>query len=144
MLRFEKSGDYWWRKPLARVSGRSLPAELVVLQKSLLSGEEGAWLNSRGTRSGVVDLQRDAGGKFKSVRINLPDFVSAILESLYQRAGVVKGAPDLVIWNVVARRLRFIEVKCPHWDRLSPEQVSFFEAAKSLGIATAIEEWEFY
>lgn len=143
MIQLEVSGESWWQKPLARVSGRSLPAELVVLHASLSVDEEGAWLNSRGTRSGVVDLSRRENGIFKSVRTSLPSFVSVTLDSLYQSTGAKKGAPDLVIWNVSTQTIRFIEVKCPHWDRPSPEQLRFLDAAKALGISTAIVEWEF-
>ena len=54
-----------------------------------------------------------------------------------------KGAPDLVLWNESARTVRFVEVKCPHWDRPSAEQLKFLGAAEEQGVATSIAEWEF-
>jgi hypothetical protein len=53
-LSFDRSDVRWWQKPLVRVGDRDLPAELVILQRELRPGEAGAWLNSRGTKSGVV------------------------------------------------------------------------------------------
>ena len=72
MLRFQPSNERWWQKPLALLGGKPLPAELVVLQAELQPGENGAWLNSRGTRSGVVDLVQIEPGKYKTTRVDLP------------------------------------------------------------------------
>jgi hypothetical protein len=51
---FSKSDRRWLQKPLVRADGRDLPAELVILKRELRPGEAGAWVNSRGKRSGVV------------------------------------------------------------------------------------------
>src|SRR5262249_7474156 len=118
-------------------------AELAILHASLEGGEEGAWLNSRSTKSGVVDLLREDDGTFKTVRKTLPDFVSSQLDLLYKGAAIVRGAPDLVIWHSRTQRIRLIEVKCPNWDHPSPDQLRFIEVAKKDGIPTAIVEWEF-
>lgn len=143
MLRFTKSEERWWQKPLAQIDGRPLPAELAVLHAELLPHEAGAWLNARSTRSGIVDLVRSGGGGLRSKRRRLPPFVSEALRALYDATALRKGAPDLVIWNTEATTLRFVEVKCPHWDRPSPEQLKFLAAAQARGIETSIAEWEF-
>jgi len=39
----ERSAVRWWQKPLARVEGRDLPAELIILHAQLAPGESGAW-----------------------------------------------------------------------------------------------------
>lgn len=62
---------------------------------------------------------------------------------MYEAAGVRKGAPDLVIWDVTTNGVRLVEVKCPHWDQTSDEQNQFVLVAKSLGIPASIVEWEF-
>jgi hypothetical protein len=143
MLLLERSDVYWWQKPLARVGGRALPAELVILHEKLRRGESGAWLNSRGITSGAVDLQPDSSGKLRTVRVTLPSFVSETLSDLYARTGLTKGAPDLVIWNESARHLRFVEVKCPDWDEPSEQQLLFHAAAQAMGIDCSIVEWRF-
>jgi hypothetical protein len=143
MHRFERARSRWWNKPLVRFAGRALPAELAVLAQELGPAEDGAWLNSRGTRTGVIDLLRVAPGKYKTKRIMLPAFVSECLVSLYRITGLVRGAPDLIVWSRSRRRLRFAEVKCPHWDTPSAEQLKFSRAAKRRGIVTTIIEWEF-
>jgi len=143
MLRFTKSHERWWQKPLAQLDDRPLPAELAVLFAELRTGESGAWLNSRGTKSGAVDLARSPDGKLETVRTNLPPFVSDLLRSLYEATGLAKGAPDLVIWNSSSSSVRFVEVKCPHWDRPSEEQLKFLAAAKEHGVEASIAEWEF-
>jgi hypothetical protein len=61
----------------------------------------------------------------------------------YARAGVAKGAPDLVIWSEAGTHIRFVEVKCPDWDRPSEDQRLFHEAVRSLGSQCAIVEWRF-
>lgn len=133
----------WWRKPLLRFSRKILPAELVVLARELSGNEAGAWINSRGTTSGCVDLVRVGPRKFKTKRIPLPGFVSARLRRLYRTSRVKKGCPDLVIWNPKSARMRLVEVKCPHWDRPSKEQEIFLASARKTGIAAKIVEWEF-
>jgi hypothetical protein len=143
MLQFEKSSARWWQKPLVVIDGRHLPAELAVLGGELKLGETGAWLNSRGVKSATVDVVCDQSGRFKTVRAALPRFVAAHLEELYREARVTKGAPDLVVWHEPTHRIRFIEVKNPHCDRMSSEQLQFFGAAEALGISIAIVEWEF-
>jgi hypothetical protein len=143
MLRFERSSTIWWQKPLVRVGGRPLPAELAILEAELAPDEGGAWLNSRGTRSGAVDLLEVEPGRYKTRRTRLPRFVSDTLVSLYESTGLSKGAPDLVIWSTRTEAIRFVEVKCPHWDKQSPEQLEFLQAASERGIPTSIAEWEF-
>jgi len=114
-----------------------------VLSSELAPGEQGAWLNSRGTGSGVVDLVSDskAASGFRARRIALPPFVTAKLRELYSRSHLAKGCPDLVIWRAGAVRL--VEVKCPHWDAPSIEQARFMRTAAKLGVATQVVEWEF-
>lgn len=121
MLRFHGSLQRWWQKPLADVLGKPILAELAVLRAEPESGEAGAWINSRGTTSGVVDVVRGADGRFNTVRVKLPPFVSKVLASLYEMTKLTKGAPDLVVWNEATGSIRFIEVKCPHWDYPSKE-----------------------
>jgi hypothetical protein len=125
------------------MGGKPLPAELVVLYAELQDGEAGVWLNSRGTSTGAVDLVRGAGGKLRTARVELPHFVSAAVESLYEATGLLEGAPDLVVWSEVDHSIRFIEVKCPHWDRPSDAQLKFMQAAEQRGYGTSISEWEF-
>jgi hypothetical protein len=143
MIRLERSSHRWWQKPLARFRNRDLPAELVVLLKERVESEEGAWLNSRGTSTGTVDLVRDEAGKFQSIRKELPSFVRETLQGLYAQGGLAKGAPDLVLWNTTSSKIRFVEVKCPHWDRPSPAQLQFHRAAEEAGCPVKIVEWEF-
>ena len=45
MLRFERSTQRGWNKPLVALSGRVLPAGLAVLEAELGPGESGAWMN---------------------------------------------------------------------------------------------------
>jgi hypothetical protein len=129
------------------LGGRALPAELAVLAAEVGPEEHGAWLNSRSTASGVVDLvlEDGEGGRpvFTTRRQALPSFVSAALDAVYEQSGLGKGCPDLVIWNPASRRVRLVEVKCPRWDRPSAEQEKFMEAAATLGVSTCVAEWEF-
>lgn len=143
MFKFQKSTERWWQKPLVVVGGRILPAELAVLAELTQAGESGVWMNSRGTKSGVVDVRRSPEGKFKTLRSPLPAFVGRLLQSIYEAAGLRKGAPDLVIWSNDTKKIRFVEVKCPHWDKPSKEQLRFLIEADRRGIPTLIAEWEF-
>src|SRR4051812_24112257 len=143
MLLFEKSLHRWWQKPLVELEGRTLPAELAVLRAELRSDEAGAWLNSRGVASGVVDLTTGAAGKLETVRAPLPAFVSQVLAELYKTFGKKRGAPDLVVWNTTTQSLRLIEVKCPDWDRPSEHQVEFHSIARAKGIPVSVVEWRF-
>jgi len=143
MITFRRPSERWWQKPLAEVNGRPLPAELAVLLAELQAGESGAWLNSGGTRSGAIDLTTAPTGKLATVRAELPAFVSKLLRALHAATGLSRGAPDLVIWSTNAESVRFVEVKCPHWDRPSPEQLKFLAAARERGIEASIAEWEF-
>ncbi len=133
MLHFKRSANRWWQKPLVDIKGRGLPAELVVLEFELRPGEAGAWLNSRGVSSGTVDLTMDKSGSLKTVRIRLPKFVAEKLRQLYATSRLSKGAPDLVLWNGRTHAVRFVEVKCPDWDRPSPEQFQFHRIAEAAG-----------
>ncbi len=142
-LLFERSDVRWWQKPLVRLGSRSMPAELVVLEQELRSSEAGAWLNSRGTTSGVVDLIADRSGKLKTRRVPLPQFVADRIRASYEKAQIAKGAPDLVIWSDGAGSVRFVEVKCRDRDRPTPEQLLFHKALRELGSHCAIVEWRF-
>jgi len=143
MLQLTQSDKKWWQKPLAEENGKYLPAELVVLKRVIRKGEDGAWLNSRGTKTAVIDLVQDEKGNFRTVRISLPAYVHECLEQLYAHPEVAKGVFDLVIWRDSDQAIRFVEVKCPHWDRLTPEQKRFSELANDRHIETGIAEWEF-
>jgi hypothetical protein len=143
MLKFSRSSHRWWNKPLVEYGGEQLPAELVVLRSSLRPGEEGAWMTSRGRRSGVTGIERTADGRTTTLRRTLPDFVAKALSELYQEAGLARGCPDLVIWKIQGQELRLIEVKCPHWDRPSHQQDLFMGVAARRGIPTEVVEWEF-
>ncbi len=143
MLRFSKSTVRWWQKPLVALEEGDLPAELAVLRAELQPGEKGVWLNSRGVQSGVTGLRSDGSGSFKTVRQALPEFCRNHLRVLYEQVELKEGAPDLMIWNVKTESVRFVEVKCPHWDRPSAGQVAFHQAAAAREIPTTIREWEF-
>jgi len=56
---------------------------------------------------------------------------------------VRKGIPDLVIWNAVEQSVRFVEVKCPDWDRVSAAQLRVHEICRSMGCEVKVEEWRF-
>ena len=143
MIKFQRSDKKWWRKPLVLEKNKSLPAELAVLHWSLKEDEQGVWLNSRTTTTGVKDLLEINPGKFKTIRLSLPACVKECLSSFYNLPNVSKGVFDLVIWRSSDCRIRFIEVKCPHWDRLTAEQLQFAKLANKQGIATDVVEWEF-
>jgi hypothetical protein len=143
MHRLPRSLHQWWQKPLTELDGRPVPAELAVLRAELREGETGAWLNSRGTGSGVVDLVRKPDGKYVTVRIELPQFVTDLLCSLYAASGQKRGMPDLVVWNATTQNIRLVEVKCPQWDRPSQYQKEFHGVARANGIEVSMVEWEF-
>ena len=143
LRQYPKSPEVWWQKPLVDCLPNPKPAELLVLRDELRTGEAGAWLNSRSTTTGVVDLVRRHDGGFQTVRVNLPGYVSEVLSTLYEITGLTKGAPDLVVWSEADRGVRFIEVKCPHWDGVSVEQSTFLHAADERGCETLVVEWEF-
>ncbi len=143
MRRYERSEHRWWNKPLVRYDNRHLPAELVVLAESLDRGEDGAWLNSRGTETGVSGLEQITPERFKTLRTVLPRFVQECLVSLYDHPKVLKGVYDLVVWREADEQVRFIEVKNPHWDQPTPEQLYFADVAAGRGIRTEVIEWEF-
>jgi VRR-NUC domain len=127
-------------------NSRTLPAELAVLGIERSAKEEGVWLNSRGTKTGVVDLLRSTEhgvSKYRTKRTELPDFIVSLLERIYGDTKLQKGCPDLVIWNPDTKAIRFVEVKCPHWDSLSPEQDEFMNFCSGVGASTKIVEWEF-
>ena len=54
------------------------------------------------------------------------------------RAGLAKGAPDLVIWSEADTYVRFVEVKCPDWDRPYADRLLFHEAVRALASQCAI------
>lgn len=143
MLLFQRAPTKWWNKPLALSDGQALPAELLVLRRETGAHEQGAWLNSRGTGSGVIDLAADATGRLRTVRRSLPLFVGHTLQELYRRAKVTRGCPDLVIWRATSEEIRLIEVKCPDWDAPTPEQAAFLAAAETMGITATVVEWRF-
>ena len=47
---------------------------------------------------------------FRTKREALPGFVSDALTSIYEKSGLRKGCPDLVIWDQASQRLRLVEV----------------------------------
>lgn len=100
-------------------------------------------MNSRGLVSGVVGLELAPDGKAKTMRRELPAFIAQALSEVYQEAGLSRGCPDLVIWNLQKRKFRLVEVKCPHWDRPSHHQQAFMRVAAERGIPTDVVEWEF-
>jgi len=114
----------------------------VVLARELRPGERGVWMNSRGTTSGVVDLVR-RDDHYQTKRTRLPDFVTSALKAVYARGDLRKGCPDLVIWRDGTERLRLVEVKCPEWDHLGPDQTQFMAVAKGRGIPSKVVEWRF-
>jgi hypothetical protein len=144
MLRFERATERWWNKPLVSLSGRILPAELAVLEAELGPGESGAWMNSRGTTTGAVDLIVTGGiPAFKTRHIDLPEFVSSVLRDIYKRANLKRGCADLVIWNTASRDVRLVEVRCPHWDKPSRARRTFLQVAEEMGLERSVVEWEF-
>jgi hypothetical protein len=144
MLRFQRATERWWNKPLVSLSGRILPAELAVLEAELAPGESGAWMNSRSTITGAIDLVlTGTHPAFRTRRIELPEFVSSVLREIYKRANLKRGCADLVIWNSASREVRLVEVKCPHWDKPSRAQRIFFQVAEEMGLESSIVEWEF-
>jgi hypothetical protein len=142
MLIFHKSSKKWWQKPLVSYNRRNLPAELAVLCTELKESENGVWINSRSSKSGVINLAKVESG-FKPRRIEIPLFVAKRIENIYKSTRKRMGCPDLVIWNPRTKNIRFVEVKCPHWDRVREGQKEFILNAKSMGIETKIIEWEF-
>jgi len=143
LRRYPKSEETWWQKPLIECLPNPKPAELIILREEVQAAESGVWLNSRSTTTGVIDLVRHADGRLRTVRSALPAFVSELLSRLYRSTGLRKGAPDVVIWSDGTRTVRFIEVKCPHWDHVSVEQEIFLRAASAAGCSSSIVEWEF-
>lgn len=123
--------------------GRPLPAELVILRITLRAGEAGAWLNSRGTKTGVIDLVERGAGHFETLRVDLPDHVQTCLRSFYEHPEIRKGVHDLVIWSRSSESIRFVEVKCPKWDRQSTAQRRFAMLARERGFGVDIAEWDF-
>jgi hypothetical protein len=147
MHRFQRAGTAWWQKPLVIVGKRASTAELAVLAIEVGADERGAWLNSRGRTSGVVDLipqpATQKGSAFRTQREALPQYVAVGLDAIYRNARLLKGCPDLVIWRLKQRTFRLVEVKCPHWDKPTPEQEIFIAEARRSGIDVRIVEWEF-
>jgi hypothetical protein len=146
IIQFDPTKHRWWRKPLVAFKGRSLPAELAILYIELTEDEKGVWMNSRGLMSGVVDLIEQSQGSrstHKTCREALPSPVAEALRRMYKVAGVKRGGPDLVIWNLRTHQIRLVEVKNPHWDRPTAEQKMILKAAETAGVAAKIVEWEF-
>ncbi|MCC7433123.1 MAG: VRR-NUC domain-containing protein [Methanoregulaceae archaeon] len=149
---FELAHVKWWNKQLILVDGAPTVAELGVLAVSLRKDERGVWLNASsrkwmnrpsGKHTGVIGLARDASkpSGFSTIRAPIPEAVIERLIVIYSHAGIARGCPDLVLWDERVRRIRLIEVKCPLWDRLSADQVSFLNVARALGIDVEIREW---
>jgi hypothetical protein len=126
--------------------GKATIAELAILDRELEPGEQGVWLNSRGTVTGVVELVHSSTGSgdaYRTRRVLLPAFVSRTLKQLYIDAELTKGCPDLIIWRDMPQGMRLVEVKCPRWDKPSREQEKFMSVAAAAGIRTKVVEWEF-
>jgi VRR-NUC domain-containing protein len=139
---FRNAHKKWWQKPLIETGRGVLPAELAILKLELGEAEDGVWINSRGTKTGVYDLEY-IDGKFQTIRKELPELVTRFLVDTYKSKALAKGCPDLVIWDIESESFRFVEVKCPRWDRLGKEQIAFIAHAKEKGIGTTIAEWIF-
>jgi hypothetical protein len=147
MHKLETAHRKWWNKPLVKLYNRFLPAELAILSLEIRPGEQGAWLNSRNSDSGVVDLARKVrNGKVQYItrREKFPEFVSKKINNIFRLTKLKRGCPDLVIWDLEAQRLRLIEVKCPRWDKLTQDQQKFMHVAKLNGISVKIVEWELF
>lgn len=146
MIRLQKTHNTWWQKPLVSSSNKSTTAELAILSLELANGESGVWVNSRGAKSGVVDLvDRGTGNHraFKTIRKKLPAWLAGKIEQIYRYARIRKGCPDLVIWNPEIQCWRMVEVKRPSCDKVSRDQIKFIDRARLLGIDVKIVEWEF-
>jgi hypothetical protein len=146
MHTFRSAGIYWWRKPLVLGKSGPIPAELAVLVADLRPGEKGMWLNSNGTKTGVVDLATSPAGTaqdvFETRRELMPISVSKLLQRLYRKAGP-KGRPDVIVWRGAGRNVRFVEVKRADRDRISPDQKRFHQLAAAEGVTTKVVEWQF-
>jgi len=146
MYRFRKAQERWWNKPLTISLDFPIPAEIAILRDQIKTGEEGVWMNSRGIKSGVERVEKyiqEETFRLKTIRLNLPVFVSETISKIYETTGLKKGCPDLIIWNNTSQIIRFIEVKCPHWDKPSDEQDKFLQEIKDNGMSAEIIEWEF-
>ena len=141
--RFENAGERWWQKPLAKTVHGIMRAELAVLKIELSPDEEGAWLKSRNPKRGTERVERISEGKYKTTARRMPGFVSNFLANVYESPELTSGCPDLVIWKESGETFRFVEVKCPHWDRLSKIQEQFITYARSQGIEAMVVEWVF-
>lgn len=117
-------------------------------------GESGVWLNASSLKwlrfpsqkTGVARLAPRIVGctlGYETVRTALPLPVVEVLHEVYERAQITKGCPDLVLWRDGGQCTRFIEVKCPHWDRVLPHQTQFIVAANAMGMSSEVVEWEF-
>lgn len=140
MTIFEPANAIWWNKPLVKHNGVIVPAELAALQQVLQPGEVGVWMNSRGLKTGVVGFNNKVS---QTIRIPIPEAVSNVVKKIYKMSELKKGCPDLVIWRENGSSVRFVEVKCPHWDTPSSEQISFLRTAERLGLEVSIFEWQF-
>ncbi len=127
-----------------------MPVQLAVLGRELRGAEQGVWLNLRHRTSGIVELvHRTKAGKsyLRPRRVPLPLFAAAMLEQIYEGAGVEGGCPELVIWTEKPEGLRLVDVRGPDWVRVrSSRRVArerFTEAAGRLGVSTSIVQWEF-
>lgn len=143
ILKFRPAGEKWWNKPLVSHNRRHMPAELAILSLETGPTEAGAWMNSRGTASGVVELVFQSATARTTRRVSLPPFVSEVLKRLLSSAGLKRGCPDLVIWDEGTKAVRFVEVKWRLRDRPTDEQGLFFETARRKGFVSKVVEWEF-
>ena len=145
MHRFKRWADKWWQKPLVDFHGRPLPAELAVLFMELSAAEKGVWINSRGFQTGASDLVSSSKSHktYETVRISIPNFVVQTISDVMTESGLARGCPDLVIWNNHSTSVRFVEVKCPHWDAPTPEQDTFLSLVRYKGLQGKVVNWEF-
>lgn len=152
MHAFELAQATWWNKQLILVDGMPTVAELGVLAANLRQDETGVWLNASsrawmnrptGSHTGVIGLVAEASkpSGFSTIRVSIPGAVIGQLTAIYSHAGIDRGCPDLVLWDHNASRIRLIEVKCPAWDRLTADQVSFLNSARELGIEAEVRDW---
>jgi hypothetical protein len=142
IIYFQNSNEKWWQKPLVSFRGSIIPAELAILRIELNQNEDGVWINSRSGKSGVINLLK-INHKFITIRKIIPKIVENKLEEIYKKTTSRNGFPDLVIWNRKTFTIRFVEVKCPLWDKVRAGQEEFIKIANEMGLFVKIAEWEF-
>ena len=85
----------------------------------------------------------DPAKSYETVRIPIPDFARDAITDVLEAADIARDCRDIMIWNDKVLSVRFVEVKCLHWDSPTSEQDVFFGAASNKGFEGKIAEWEF-